>query len=228
MNSEELKTILDNHILWLNGDNRGERANLHYANLSNANLKYADLQYANLKYADLRDIDLSNANLKYTNLKYADLQYADLQYVDLRDTDLSNANLSNADLRDANLSNANLRDADLSGCKYNYTSVGLNLSCPEEGAFIAWKRCGESIIKLQVFEDSLRSSSTTRKCRVSKALVLEISNGLNKVSSNYDSDFIYEVGKTIEVHDFDKNRWNECSTGIHCFITRHEAEMWES
>lgn len=31
---------------------------------------------------------------------------------------------------------------------------------------------------------------------------------------------------TVEVKNFDKNRWNECSTGIHCFITKREAELY--
>lgn len=34
---------------------------------------------------------------------------------------------------------------------------------------------------------------------------------------------MYEVGKTVSVDDFDENRWHECSTGIHFFITREEA-----
>ena len=31
------------------------------------------------------------------------------------------------------------------------------------------------------------------------------------------------VGDIVRVDNFDKNRWNECSTGIHFFITRQEA-----
>ena len=62
-----------------------------------------------------------------------------------------------------------------------------------------------------------------------KAKVISITNtdgsdsGLEKVSSDRDKKFIYEVGKTVSVKDFDENRWNECSTGIHFFITRDEA-----
>ena len=44
-----------------------------------------------------------------------------------------------------------------------------------------------------------------------------------EVTSNHDENFIYEVGKMVEVEDFDDDRWNECSTGIHFFITRDEA-----
>ena len=64
MRMSELKTVFEQHALWLE-DKGGERANLRYANL-----QYVDLQGANLRYADLQGADL----------RYADLRYADLDY----------------------------------------------------------------------------------------------------------------------------------------------------
>ena len=77
-------------------------------------------------------------------------------------------------------------------------------------------------------EDAKRSSATTMKCRCDKAKVLDIENILTgkkikKVSSNYDSDFVYRVGEIVSVDNFDDNRWNECSTGIHFFMNRENA-----
>ena len=101
--------------------------------------------------------------------------------------------------------------------------------CPEEGDFIGWKKAGDKIVKLRIPEDALRSSATTRKCRCNKAEVIEIYNIDGKIAderiviSNYDSSFTYEVGKTVEVQDFDTNRWEECAKGIHFFINRQEA-----
>lgn len=43
------------------------------------------------------------------------------------------------------------------------------------------------------------------------------------VPSDYDPKFNYAVGGTVEVEDYDDNRWNECSTGIHFFINFREA-----
>ena len=48
-------------------------------------------------------------------------------------------------------------------------------------------------------------------------------SGLSEIESDYDGDFVYRVGETVEVPDFDDNRWNECAAGIHFFITRDEA-----
>ena len=161
---------------------------------------------------------------------------ADLRYADLNRADLSRANLRGADLRSADLTDADLRDADLSRAdlayaKVNSRTAGYHLQCPEEGSFIAFKKCeNDTIVKLLIPEDAKRSSATSRKCRASKAVVLDITdkngNQIETVASAYDSDFIYQVGEVVEVENFDENRWNECSTGVHFFLTRREAEIY--
>ena len=142
--------------------------------------------------------------------------------------DLSGANLSEADLSGAYLYGADLSGAYLYGADLHRAISPL--SCPDTGAFIGWKKArGGVIVKLQITDDAKRSSSTGRKCRCSKAVVLGIENMDGtphpdiQVSSQRDSSFIYRVGETVEVPGFDENRWNECSTGIHFFITRQEA-----
>ena len=151
---------------------------------------------------------------------------ADFSSCDLHYADLSGANLSGAYLRDADLHGGNLSGANLSGAK---KVPYIPMVCPEEGDFIGWKKAGDKIVKLHIPQDALRSSATTRKCRCNKAEVIEIYNTDGTiaderiVSSNYDSSFTYEVGKTVEVQDFDTNRWEECAKGIHFFINRQEA-----
>jgi hypothetical protein len=201
-------------------------ANLSNADLSNADLDSADLRYANLSNADLSKADLDSANLRGANLRGADLSKANLSYADLRYANLSNADLSNADLNSADLSNANLRGTNLNDVLSNSDTFMYHLQCPEEGSYIAWKKCrNEVLVKLLIPEDALRSSATSRKCRASKAIVLEII-GAEYAVSKHDSAFTYKVGETLEVEDFDINRWEECSTGIHHFITRAEAESY--
>ena len=165
---------------------------------------------------------------------------ADLRGADLRDADLSGANLRGADLRgadlcDADLCNANLRDADLSDAKnidkiaWNARTAFYPLQCPETGSFIGYKKAAGKIIMLEICADAKRSSATSRKCRCSKAKVLSITHldgsdsGLTEVRSNYSKEFVYCVGETVEVPDFDENRWNGCAPGIHFFVTREEA-----
>jgi hypothetical protein len=209
-------------------------AYLRNADLSNANLRYANLSGADLSNADLSNADLSNANLRYANLRYAYLSGADLSCADLWNADLWNANLwnaylSGANLRHANLSGANLSGADLSNIDVSAMTAFLLPQCPSEGSFVAWKKAGDMIVKLLVTEDAMRSSATTLKCRCSKAKVLAIENidgsesELQEVASSYDKNFVYRVGETVEVDDFDDDRWNECSSGIHFFMAREIA-----
>ena len=46
---------------------------------------------------------------------------------------------------------------------------------------------------------------------------------LKQIKSNYTPDFIYKLGKIVEEPTYDTNRFNECASGIHFFITREEA-----
>ena len=165
--------------------------------------------------ADLSDADLCDADLSYANLSYANL---------------SGANLCDANLCDADLRGANLRGAkNVDEVKWNMYTTFYPLQCPETGSFIGYKKASGYIIELEICADAKRSSATSRKCRCSKAKVLGITNldgsvsGLREIGSNYNKNFIYHIGETVEVPDFDENRWNECAPGIHFFITREEA-----
>ena len=132
-----------------------------------------------------------------------------------------------ANLRDANLRDANLRGANLRGAK------GCYLSCPTEGSFIGWKKASGHIVKLRIPEDARRSSATGHKCRCDKAYVMEIQNmdgtkaTEDTVRSDHDKNFVYTVGATVEVPDFDDNRWSECAPGIHFFIDRRAAVEYQ-
>ena len=198
-------------------------ANLRDADLCDANLRDADLYGANLCGANLCDADLCGANLRGANLCDANLCGANLCDADLYGANLRDANLYGANLRDANLRDANLYGADLRGAK------GCYLSCPTEGSFIGWKKASGCIVKLRITEDARRSSATGHKCRCDKAYVMEIQNmdgtkaTEDTVRSDHDKNFVYTVGATVEVPDFDDNRWSECAPGIHFFIDRRAA-----
>ena len=198
-------------------------ANLRGANLIRANLRGANLIRANLRGADLRGADLYGADLSGANLSGADLRGADLYGADLYEANLSDANLRDANLSGADLSGANLYDANLRGARGSY------MACPTDGSFVGWKKASGYIVKLQIPEDARRSSAGGEKCRCDKAYVAEIQNvdgtkaDIEAIHSNHDNNFVYAVGATVEVSDFDDDRWNECAPGIHFFIDRRAA-----
>ena len=204
ISKENLSKVLDRHLMWVK-PSEGERANLSWADLSGA--------------------DLSGANLSGTDLSWANLSVADLSEADLREADLSEADLSEANLRGADLRGAKNIDSAI-------VSIGtafFALQCPEKGAYTAYKKLSSGFIaELEIPADAIRSSATSRKCRASKAYVVSITDvdgnhPVSKASSKRDPSFIYEVGKMVEVPDFDLDRWNDNSTGIHHYITRAEA-----
>ena len=178
--------------------------------------------------ADLRDAYLRGADLYGADLRGADLRGADLRDADLRGADLRDADLRGADLRGANLRGAYLRGADL--CGADLCGVrGAYMACPTDGSFIGWKKASGYIVKLQIPEDARRSSAGGEKCRCDKAYVVEIQNAdgtkadIETIHSDHDANFVYTVGATVEVSDFDGDRWNECAPGIHFFIDRRAA-----
>ena len=203
MNKAKLKKILKKHKKWV-FENGGERA-------------------------DLRGEDLYGADLRFANLCGADLRGANLCRADLRGANLRFANLCGADLRGANLCGADLRLADLCGVIHDENTAFYDLCCPEKGSFVGFKKASGRIVELMITDNSKRSSATSRKCRCSEAVVLSITNldgtkfDGDKIHSDHDKSFVYEIGKTVSVNNFNEDRWEECSTGIHFFMTRDEA-----
>ena len=208
MKKEKLDEILSLHKKWLSGDPDGVRADLRGANLREADLSWANLRGAYLSEADLREANLSEANL--------------------REAYLSGAYLSWANLSEADLSGAKGTDTVIT----NEGTAFFRLQCPEAGAYTAYKKAHDLIVELEIPADALRSSATSRKCRASKAKVISITNkdgsaaGVEEVESDHDAAFVYRVGETVSVPDFDTDRWNECAAGIPHFITRAEAVQY--
>lgn len=227
------------------------KANLFGTNLCEANLSKADLRGACLYGAKLFEADLCKADLSGADLCRAYFPLANLSGANLCGADLFKANLFEADLRGANLCTTNLYKVDLSGADlrevdlYNADLCEVDLfdaklftadnipffpcACPDFGMFIGYKTAHEYIVELEIPEDAKRVSATTRRCRCNKAKVLRILNqdrtvaDITEVRSDYDSSFVYKVGEIVSVDNFNEDRWDECSTGIHFFINFQEA-----
>ena len=229
MNANELKNILKLHKKWLNNEEGGLKADLRGADLREADLREADLSGADLSGANLYEANLRGANLYRADLCGAILCEADLREANLRGATLYRADFCGADIREATLHGADLRGANLRKAK---NIPFIPYTCPDTGSFIGYKKANGYIVVLEILSDARRCSATDRKCRCDKAKVLEIQNldgskaNVNTVASGYDSSFIYTVGEIVEEPNFDEDRWNECSAGIHFFTNRQEAVVY--
>ena len=143
---------------------------------------------------------------------------------------LSGANLSGALLSGADLSGANLRSADLSGANLSGAN-GADLAIARtrilpEGDLIGWKKCrNDVVVKLAIPAAAKRSHAFGRKCRAEFADVIEVF-GDGKAISLHDGKTEYVAGQRVTPDSFDENWQEECSCGIHFFITRAEAEAY--
>lgn len=212
-----------------------ENCKFNNANFENCSFEQAD--FDNCEFVDCEvdtGVSFNSAGFDKCNFDEAHLFGADFSEACFFNCTFVKANLNNADFR-----NAEFNDCNLTNISYDELTAGIALACPEKGAFTAFKKAhlysgDRCIVELLVPADAKRSSATSRKCRVSKAKVVAVykfDDGVYtpvKVNaySNHTNSFVYKLGSTVSVKNFDKNRWNECSTGIHCFITMREAELY--
>lgn len=96
-----------------------------------------------------------------------------------------------------------------------------------EGDIFGYKKCLNGIIvKLLIPKEAKRNNAFGRKCRAEYAQVVEII-GADEAISQHDNSFTYKVGDTVRpTTPFDEDFTNECSTGIHFFITLEEAKNY--
>lgn len=189
--------------------------------LSDLDLSGAILTGLDLSCTDLKDTDLSHADLSYTKLSHADLTNADLSFANLTYADLAFADLTIAELTESDLQFTNLFRTHLDSSEQ--LRRGIILDHPMTG----YKKCVDGlIVTLEIPAGAIVFSINNNKCRTNKAKVTAISNNCTRATSFYSKNFIYELGKEVEVKDFSLMYNIECASGIHFFKTRDEAERY--
>ena len=138
--------------------------------------------------------------------------------------------------RDAYLGGADLSGAYLSGAYLGGTDLKkiepLFRIVPEEGSFIAWKKCSENhLVKLEIPSGAKRHNHLGgRKCRAEFVKVLDIRNSkghkVKECHGQHDQKTIYEIGKIVRPDSYDPDPLRGCSNGIHFFLTKQEAKDW--
>lgn len=174
--------------------------------------------------ADMSCSKVENALFDHCSLRGVNFQNANLKSAAMRYNDLTGANINGADLFAAVL-----EFAKLDNIIYNEETKWFKLHCPEEGAFLGYKKCfNNRLVQLLIPADAKRTSATMNSCRCSKAKVLTIKSfdyqeEFEEAWSLVDENFVYRKGEWVEVSDFNENRWQDSTTGIHFWLTREEA-----
>ena len=174
--------------------------------------------------ADMQGCSLENALLDMCTFRGTCFHNANLKCAAMRYNDLTGADIEGADLMCAVLEHAKL-----DGIVYNDETKFFKMYCPEKGAFLGYKKCfNNRLVQLLIPEDAKRTSATMNSCRCSKAKVLTIKSfdyeeEFDEALSLVDENFVYRKGEWVVVLDFDEDRWNDSTTGIHFWMTRAEA-----
>ena len=95
-----------------------------------------------------------------------------------------------------------------------------------EGSIVGYKKVstptGSWVVVLHIPAYAKRSHAFGRKCRCEFAEVIEAPEGA--YTSEHGPRTEYKVGEVVKPDSWDDNWQNECSHGIHFYITREEAE----
>ena len=188
-----------------------------------------DFRWETLRRAYLYNANLSGANLRAVDMRGANLSGANLSGADLQEANLSGANLSWANLIGANLSGAYLSGAKLRGAKLRGAKLP-DFQIPA-GAIEGWKKLEYDLIaELTIPWEARRTISLVgRKCRAEYAYVVAVYDGNLRISEGYslfDKTAKYVPGTIVRPDKYDDDIRVECSSGIHFFLTRQEAENY--
>ena len=205
--------------------------------LENMNLENYDLSDMNFSHSNFINVNLSNTNFYASELVNVLLDDCNLQRTNLKNTNLERAslrraNLTYADIRGAKLYAAVLENAILDNIIFDDKTENFRIHCPEQGAFVAYKKGLDNlIIKLLIPSDAKRVSSTMNCCRCDKAKVLEIKNFegskfFDEAWSTVAENFCYKLGEWVYAENFNEDRWYDSTGGIHFWMTEEEAKAY--
>ena len=209
---------------------KGENARFTFVRMWDCEIKNASLQKANFL-----DAEICNCNFTGSNLEGACFACADFDDATFINTRLCNANFDFAnrthwtDFANSDMTGLSTADVDFDPEKLKgVKGLSMPLFCPDEGAFIAWKKCRDGkVVKLLIPENAERKGSTLYSCRASEAIVLDIfdrdGNSVDEAISRSDKEFKYTKGATVVPKAPDPKRNGDVS-GIYFVLSRAQAE----
>lgn len=218
-----------------------ENCEIDHANISSCSLNNYSYNFFNCNTVRKMFFGVSNKQIAtvvnaYVN-EEADYNFERCEFTNVNFTYNAYYKFNSCRFSDVSVSSYFMAKSTFTDCNF-VNCVNYYQACPESGSYVGYKKAfakaknGKTldvIVKLEIPADAKRSSAMSRKCRASKAKVLEIKSIISKkrfttAFSSHDNGFKYKVGETVEpTEPFDTNRWHECTSGIHHFITREEA-----
>lgn len=146
---------------------------------------------------EIWNMDLTGTDLSNMEFELSSFQNTVLDHVNLENSSVENALFDGCSLHGANFTNANLKTASFRYCDLRESNIeGANPSC----------RCN--------------------KAKVLTIKSFDFKENYEEAWSLVDENFVYRRGQWVKVKDFNEDRWQDSTTGIHFWMTRQEAENY--
>ena len=211
---------------------KGKGAHFNFSTMWDCNVSDASLENAGFLESKLCDCNFTGSNLENACLAGADLDDAIFAGANLKNADFMYArrtfwcDFTNADMTGVRLEDVDIDPKNIKGAK----GYCIPLYCPEEGSFIAWKKCRDGkVLKLMIPEDAMRKGESICSCRASKAVVLDIFDKDGKTASQaysiYDPTFEYVKGATVFPKVMDYHNLGDVE-GIYFVLSRSETDCY--
>ena len=239
------------HEAWLKGKPEGQPLVLRDVKLHGLDMSNHMLRSAVFDTCNIQRVCFDKSNMGGVHFGHSVLQAVTFKRCDIYNTLFSYTQLSRVDFTFARLGHNVFQICGFDDCKFRRANLNLQsfgsamfgssnfdtatydrlvkrtAIVPATGSFIGWKKCLNGVlVKLQIPAKAQRSNATGRKCRAEYAEVLRVI-GAKTGLSTFDDITQYRAGETVRCHKWNPNRFNECSGGIHFFLTRKEAADYQ-
>lgn len=205
------------------------RKEIRDMDLSGMDLSGIDFSLSSFQNTVLDGVNFAGSSVENVLFDGCSMQGSVFQNANMVTASFRYCDMQKCDIRGADLFGAALEHANLKGIISDEDTQWFRLYCPEEGAFLGYKKCfDDRLVQLLIPADAKRTSATRASCRCNKAKVLTIKSldfaeNFDEAWSLINEDFVYRRGEWVEVKDFNEDRWQESTTGIHFWLTREEA-----
>ena len=144
-----------------------------------------DLSGMELDHMDFTLSSFQNTVLDGVNFEGSSVENALFDGCSMRGSSFKNAKMTTASFRYCDMRKCSIEGADLYGAVLEFANLEgilsdentrwFRLHCPEEGAFLGYKKCvNDRMVQLLIPADAKRTSATLPSCRCSRAKVLTI------------------------------------------------------
>jgi hypothetical protein len=173
-----------------------------------------------------------NCNLANKSIRRAMFDSCIFTECNFSGSDINKTSLNDSTFRECNFNKTNLENTSMKGCSFkNCTFLDTtfpDFQIPQGQDLLGYKkvRYGTKgkIVTLLIPKQAKRTACLiSRKCRAEYAIVLKGAG--RPCRSSFNWNFIYKNGETVKPrYPYNPDPTQECTSGIHFFITREEAE----